>query len=125
MSLGTGNISGNINKFGKNVDDMISPTIKRVQRAGKYFADKDILTKPTCDTLKYILVFTNWILFFVLMALLVGIFYSWPSGMMLFLTLVAGVLITYTVFVNTRWPDMIECARIKMLKEDQAMKKIN
>lgn len=120
MTSSMENIRGNIDQYGKPTETKIS---KLQQNNRVYFNDKELLTKPTCDTLKNILVYTNWILFVVLVAMLIGMFGDFPAGVMLFLTLIAIVLITYAAFINMRWPDMVECARIKMLKEDRAIKK--
>lgn len=77
--------------------------------ARRGLTEMEMLTKPTCETLKGILVYSNWLLLVVTTLLMIGIFANWTSGITVFLALVSIILAMYTVYVNTKWPDVEQC----------------
>lgn len=74
-------------------------------------SEMEMLTKPTCESLKGILVYSNWLLLFITTLLMIGIFANWTNGITVFLALSAMILATYTVYVNTKWPNVEQCIR--------------
>lgn len=104
-------IRGSINRFGEQVSNTLKNTTEKLNR--ELYSEQKLLLEPTCDTIKLLLVYSNWIMLATIALLFIGILLAWPHGCLVFLSLLGTVVALYVVYVNTKWPDMGECARAR------------
>lgn len=89
------NIGGSINEFGVRVT--------------KKTSNEDFILKPKCDTIKYVILFANWLILFLIIILLTAVLRSWTNGLIIFLTITLFVLNTYLVLIHNQWFKMSTC----------------